>query len=140
MKLSTKTRYGTRAMVELAVAYPDAEMSVKEIAKRQRLSVKYLEQIMMPLKSAGLVKSSRGVHGGYALTRPPSEIRLSEIYTAVEGPLAIIECLKESVGCQMREVCPTQRVWRRMNAAIAGVLEDTTLADLAGVPEAQPSR
>ena len=122
-----------RAMVELAKVWPDGSLSVKETAARQRLSTKYLEQIVIPLRSAGLIKAVRGVHGGYALTRSPREIPIAEVFAALEGPPAIVECLKASVGCAMQDICPTQGVWRKMNDAISSILDATTLAELAGL-------
>ena len=130
MKLSTKARYGVRAMVDLAIAYPDHALSVREMAKAERLSAKYLEQIMAALKTAGLVRASRGVHGGYSLATPPSLIRLSDIFRAIEGAPQIIECVGDDSSCPLREGCPTRGVWEEMNDAISGILEHTTLQDL----------
>jgi Rrf2 family protein len=87
----------------------------------------------MPLRSAGLIKAVRGVHGGYTLTRPPREIAMAEVFAALEGPPAVVECLKASARCAMSDRCPTRGVWRRMNDAISEILEGTTLADLAGI-------
>ena len=130
MKLSTKARYGARVMVDLAIAFPDHALSVKQMAKTERLSAKYLEQIMAALKAAGLVRASRGVHGGYALATPPSLIRLSDIFRAIEGDPQIIECVADEASCPLREGCPTRGVWEEMNDAISGILEHTTLQDL----------
>lgn len=131
MKLSTKTRYGTRAMVELARANPDGNVCVKDIARRQRLSVKYLEQIMVSLKQAGLVKAARGMHGGYELARPADKIRLSEIFSALEGEPVLVECISGSKKCANEKTCPTRRVWRAMNDVLVNFLDGTTLADMA---------
>ena len=130
MKISTKARYGMRAMVELAKAYPDAALSVKEVAARQRLSVKYLEQIMAPLKASGLVKAVRGSNGGYVLTHPPTSVLLSQIYTALEGAPAVVDCVEDEGLCGYAGTCPTRGVWCEVNNAIVKVLESITLADL----------
>ena len=130
MKLSTKARYGARVMVGLAIAYPGQSLSVKRMARVEHLSAKYLEQIMAALKTAGLVTASRGVHGGYALATPPSLIRLSDIFRAIEGDSQIIECVTDDASCPLREGCPTRSVWTEMNEAISGILENTTLQDL----------
>ncbi len=131
MKLTTRTRYGTRALFELARAYPGGGVSVKEMAERQRLSPKYLEKIMATLKAAGLVTAATGVHGGYALTRSPERIRISEIFAALEGPAELVECLRSDAACPLEGVCPTQSLWREMTDAIVDILEGTTLQDLA---------
>ena len=130
MKLSTKVRYGSRAMVELAAAYPDELMSVKEMALRQRLSPKYLEQIMCALQAARLIKAVRGIHGGYTLARLPADINLSEVFQALEGSPAPVECVDGHDRCPLDDVCPTRDTWIEMKEALAKILEDTTIQDL----------
>jgi len=130
MKLSTKMRYGTRVMVELAMAYPERAVSVKELAKHQRLSIKYLEHIMASLKGSGLVKPERGVNGGYSLSRDPDTIRLNDLFRAFEGPFSLLDCIGNPNVCQMREECPTRDTWIEMNEALEKILERTTIQDL----------
>ena len=130
MKISTKTRYGSRAMVELAGVYPSGAVSLKEVAQRQRLSVKYLEHIIAPLKAAGLVRAVRGVNGGYELAWPPEEITLEEIYEAIEGPPVVVDCVGESGACAMASGCPTRRIWVEVNDSIKVILSGTTLKGL----------
>jgi len=130
MKLSTRARYGTRAMVELAAAAPHKPLSTQEVARSQRLSVKYLEQILAPLKAAGLIKAVRGVHGGHALARPAGEINLLDIYTAIEGAPVLVECVADSGSCPASCSCPTRDTWLQMNDAIQSILGKTTLQDL----------
>lgn len=137
MKLSTKTRYGTRALVELAAAYGGEPISVRELAERQNLSEKYLEQIMAPLKAAGLVKSVRGIGGGYTLARPPSEVRLADIYHVLEGSAAPVDCVDHPDACPMLEVCPTRQTWVELKEAVETVLGRTTLQDLLEQREAR---
>src|SRR4030065_2254437 len=96
MKISTKIRYGTRAMLELASRYGEGPIELREIAKRENISPKYLEQVIIPLRTAGLVKSVRGSKGGYSLAKPPSEILLKDVIEVLEGPLDLIECLRDS--------------------------------------------
>ncbi len=127
MKLSTKTRYGSRAMVEFALAYPEKAVSVKEVAAKQRLSPKYLEHIVASLKAAGLLKSVRGIHGGYALTRPPAQITLKGVFQVLEGSLAPVDCVDHAGACPIEEVCPTRETWVELKEALSGVLEGTTL-------------
>jgi Rrf2 family cysteine metabolism transcriptional repressor len=131
VRLSTRTRYGCRALAEVAAAYPDGTPSIREIAERQRLSPKYLESIMQALKAAGLVRATRGVHGGYTLTRPPAEIRMSDIFRALEGTPAPVPCVDTPELCGMADDCPTRDTWVELRGAIEGVLTRRTLQDLA---------
>jgi len=130
MKLSTRTRYGSRAMVELARAYPGSIVSVKVMSRNQRLSAKYLEGIMVPLKAAGLVKAVRGPQGGYALTRSPSAIRLGDIFRVLEGSPAPVRCVDRANSCPMHARCPTRTTWVQLKRAIERVLDGTTLQNL----------
>ena len=131
MKLSTRARYGAKAMAELASAYPGPTLSVKDIAAKQRISPKYLEQIMASLRAAGLVKGVRGMHGGYALTRPPRDITVKDVFEAVEGSVGPVDCVDHPEACEMKGVCPTRDTWVEMAESIGRVLKGTTLQDLA---------
>ena len=131
MIISTKTRYGARAISELAKAYPDGALSAKEVARKQRLSVKYLEQILSTLKTAGLIRAIRGAHGGYKLTRPPAEIKMIEVFRVLEGSAAPVDCVDHPDSCEMKGICPTRDTWVQIKEAVEGVLESTTLEDLA---------
>jgi Rrf2 family protein len=131
MKLSSRSRYGLRAILELAVEYGNGPLQIKAIAKRQDISSKYLEQLVAMMKSAGLVSSVRGPKGGYVLIREPNKIKLSEIFTALEGPLVTVECLEHPEFCPKCADCATRKVWLRIQNAMMGVLESTTLQDLA---------
>ncbi len=130
MRISTRTRYGSRALVELAAAYPDRAVSVREVAQVQHISAKYLEHIMTTLKAAGLIKAVRGMHGGHMLTRPPSSINLSDVFAALEGSPTLLDCLEYPNSCPMEDICPTQDTWRQIEKAITRILEHTTLQDL----------
>jgi len=130
MKISTKARYGTRALLDLALNSNGDVMQLKDIARRQTVSPSYLEHLFIPLIAAGLVKSTRGSRGGVALARPASEIRLKEIVEALEGPISLVECLSGTSECPRSGACATQDIWSELNEAIGGVLEKTTLADL----------
>jgi Rrf2 family protein len=131
MRLSTRTRYGCRALAEVAVAYPSGTPSVREIAEKQRISPKYLESIMQALKAAGLVRAARGAHGGYALTRPPREISMSDVVRVLEGPSGPVPCVDAPDLCRMAGDCPTRDMWVEMREAMDGVLARRTLQDLA---------
>jgi Rrf2 family protein len=118
-------------MAELAAAYPDRAVSVREVARCQNLSPKYLEQILAPLKAAGLVRAVRGVHGGYMLSKPPETIALAQVFGVLEGSPAPVHCVDDPGGCPHQEVCPTRDTWVQIKEAVSSILEGTTLKDLA---------
>ena len=130
MKISTKARYGTRALLDLALNANGEIVQLKDVAARQALSPSYLEHLFIPLIAAGLVKSTRGSRGGVALARPAREIYLREIVEALEGPIYLVDCLNGSNDCPRSGACATQDIWGELNDAIGGVLDKTTLADL----------
>ena len=127
MKLSTRGRYGTRFMLDLALHYGRGPLLLREISDRQEISIKYLEQLIPPLKAAGLVKSTRGPHGGYQLGRPPSEIALLEIIRVLEGSTSVTECVEDPDSCSRSTACVTREVWGEVSGKIEEVLEAVTL-------------
>ena len=131
MKLSTRSRYGLRAMLELALAYGNKPMQIRMIAEKQDISNKYLEQLIAIMRASGLVRSIRGPKGGYLLSKPPAEIKLSEIFTTLEGPLVAVDCLQHPEYCPRCADCVTRSIWGDIQDAMMGVLESTTLQDLA---------
>ena len=131
MKLSTRTRYAVRAMIELARHDLNRPLQLKIIAERQEISVKYLEQLMAVLKSAGLIKSIRGSKGGYVLARGPNQIALSDILHCVEGPITTVECVEDCTTCTRAVDCAAREVWTRVEQAIEQVLQSFTLQDVA---------
>jgi Rrf2 family protein len=137
LKVSTRVRYGTRALVQIAEAKPGRAIPVKEIARAQRLSGKYLEQIVSALKAGGLIRSARGTQGGYALARPAKGIRLSEVIRALDGPPVVVECIDAPETCCRYATCPTRDVWVRVREAIDKVLDGTTLEDLVEAGKAK---
>jgi Rrf2 family cysteine metabolism transcriptional repressor len=130
MRLTTKCRYGTRAMVEMGMAYGKGSVQLKHIAKQQRISPKYLVHLLASLKAAGLVKTVRGARGGYLLGKPPSETKLIEVFRVLEGTTSPVECVDDPKSCPESERCVTREVWTRIRDAINEVLESTTLQDL----------
>jgi len=130
MKLSSRSRYGLRAILDLALEYGGGPLQIKTIAKREDISSKYLEQLMTILKTAGLVRSLRGPRGGYLLAKPPNAIRLKEVFTVLEGPLITVECLQHPQFCPRCAECITRQVWSEIQNAMLGVLESITLQDL----------
>ena len=130
MKLSTRTRYGMRAILELAANYGKGPLQIKIIAKRQTMSIKYLEQLMATLKSGGFIRSMRGSKGGYLLERAPNKIKISEVFTALEGPVFTVECVEDQSYCSRTIDCITRQLWSDVQDAVMGVLEAITLQDL----------
>jgi Rrf2 family cysteine metabolism transcriptional repressor len=130
MKISTRTRYGVRAMFELAMEYGKGPLQTRTIAEREDISNKYLEQLIAVLKSAGLIRSIRGPKGGYELVNPPAKVRLLEIFIALEGPIEPVECLEHESYCSRCATCVTRGVWAEIQKSITSVLEKTTLQDL----------
>ena len=131
MKLSTRSRYGVRALLELALNYNKGPLQIKIIAEREKISNKYLEQLVSALKMSGLVLSVRGPKGGYVLARPPEEINLSDVFVVLEGPLTTFDCLVDKSYCTRCGDCLTKNIWLKMQEAINGVLTSITLRDMA---------
>ena len=130
MKLSTRARYGTRALLDLALHQDEAPVSLKDIAQRQQISLQYLEHLVTPLINAGLIRSVRGPKGGVSLVRKPETIKMSEIMQLLEGSISVVECVDDPKLCNRSESCVTRDVWTEVNKAMNGVLEATTLANL----------
>jgi len=130
MKISTKTRYGIRALLELAIYYGKKSLNIKSIAKSQSLPEKYLEHVLAYLKTAGLVKSVRGAKGGYTLALPPSEIRLNKVFQVLEGSLSPVECVDNASYCKRSVYCATKDIWGLISRSINQILYSVTLQDL----------
>ncbi|MHB1355038.1 MAG: RrF2 family transcriptional regulator [Anaerolineae bacterium] len=130
MRLNTKMRYGTRAMLELAMHYQEGAVSLNEVAASQEISAKYLEVLFSSLRLAGIVRGQRGSKGGYVLARPPEHINLRELFDILESPEPYVACTLEHNACHRRASCVTQDVWAQMFTASMHVLESVTLADL----------
>ena len=130
MKLSTRTRYGTRALLELALHEGEGPVFLKDIARRQQISLPYLEHLVTPLISGGIIRSTKGPKGGVKLARKPEEIKLIEITQLLEGSVAPVECIEHPEVCTRSELCVTREVWSKLKDAMDGVLESTTLQDL----------
>ncbi|MEO0293327.1 MAG: Rrf2 family transcriptional regulator [candidate division WOR-3 bacterium] len=130
MKLSTKGRYAARAMLELAIGYGDEFLSIKEIAKREEVSERYLENIMNKLTSSGLVISLRGKNGGFRLAKKPREITLAEVINVVEGSLSPTDCVDRPEICKRVRTCVTYEIWQRLKKAMEEILNGITLEDM----------
>ena len=131
MKISTRGRYAVRVMLDLALNNTGECIKVKDIASRQDISEKYLEQIISVLNKAGYVNSVRGAQGGYRLSRDPSEYTVGMILRLTEGSMAPVSCLDEGVTeCEMCDTCETLEVWKKLYDAINDVIDNVTVADL----------
>lgn len=132
MKISTKGRYALRLMLDLAVLGGDRPVSLRDIAKRQQISDKYLEQIISVLNKAGFVKSVRGAQGGYMLAKAPEDYTVGMILRLTEGTLAPVSCVEEEgMSCERQACCATAKLWQKVNQAVSDVVDKVTLADLA---------
>ena len=131
MKISTKGRYALRLMIDLAMNPNQGPVRVKDIANRQDISEKYLEQIISMFNKAGYVKSIRGAQGGYLLTKEPSEYTVGMILRLAEGSIAPVSCVDDtSAGCERKDVCVSAKLWEKINDAVNEVVDNTTLQDL----------
>ncbi len=130
MKLSTRTRYGIRAILELAEYYGNGPLQLRVIAHDQGVSVKYLEQLMAMLKAAGIIRSVRGSKGGYILAKPPGQVKVSECFQCLEGSIITTECVEDESFCERTNDCIARQVWTEVQNAVMGVLESITLQDL----------
>jgi Rrf2 family protein len=131
MKISTKGRYGVRIMIDLAIyGGNNIPLNLPEIAKREGISEKYLEQIITPLVNSGLIKSVRGKYGGYLLNKPASEIKISEIIKILEGPLFVVDCVSDPKFCKKVNSCGARELWVTLSKKIEEVLSSFTLQDL----------
>ncbi|OGO19280.1 MAG: hypothetical protein A2144_08280 [Chloroflexi bacterium RBG_16_50_9] len=130
MKLSTRSCYGTRALLELALHHGEEPVQLKDIARSQQIPLQYLAHIITPLISAGMVRSTRGAKGGVSLARNPEEIKLNEVVQILEGSIAPAECLNNSSVCDRSPSCVTRDIWSELQEAMEVVLASTTLQDL----------
>ena len=130
MRLSTRSRYAVRALIDLAIHLGEGPVLVREIADREDISVRYLEQLLLPLKAAGLVRATRGANGGFTLAKDPSEVNLREIIRIMEGSTAFTECVDSTDVCPRSDTCILRDSWIEVTEAANQVLEKTTLKTL----------
>lgn len=128
--MSTRGRYGLRAMLELARCHGKSPVLMADLAQREDLSRKYLHALLTTLKGADLVRSVRGAAGGFVLSRPPPEIKLSEILHALEGSLSIVDCVADKRACDKADGCTARSVWQGLSGVIENTLDSVTLEDL----------
>jgi Rrf2 family protein len=130
LRLSTKARYALRAMVELGLHEGEGLVQLRQVASAQDLSPKYLEQLTGLLRQAGLVHTERGPQGGYRLARPASEITALQVVKAVEGPLALLDCVADRAACPRSHNCAARKLWSTVSDAVTTMLGETTIAQL----------
>jgi len=133
MRVSSKAHYGLRMMTEFAKAYGHGPLSIAEVARIEHLPVAYLEQLGAQLRRGGLVESTRGVHGGYTLTRSPDQISVLDVITVVEGEVSPVECVSHdyvSGSCLREGECASRGLWLKLKRSIDAVLSQTTIAEL----------
>jgi len=130
MKLSTRARYGTKALLELALHWGEEPVLLKDISQRQQIPLLYLEHLISPLAQAGIIKGTRGTRGGVSLLKPPREIILGEVIQLLEGSIAPVECVDNPETCPRSDLCVTHDIWDEVKEAISKVLESVTLQDL----------
>lgn len=138
MKLSTRSRYGTRMMLDLAKHFDEGPVQINEISKRESLSVKYLEQLVIPLKKAGLIKSVRGPKGGHMLNKVPDKITVGDIVRILEGGIDLCNCIENPESCNRTDHCLTRDVWGEATKAMYGKLDSVTLAAMIQQGENNP--
>ena len=130
MKISTKGRYGLRTLADIALHQSDGPVTLNDVSSRQDISAKYLWQILNLLKNAGLVRGTRGPKGGYVLVRDPSEITMLDVIQALEGPVALVDCVDDPRTCRRAERCVVLDVWSEISRAVADALRSITLAEV----------
>ncbi len=130
MRFSTRTAYGVRVLLDLALHRAEEPIPLRDIAHRQELPLAYLERLISPLVAAGIVRTKRGVGGGVYLARDPSELRLDEVVGVLEGSLAPLECVDDPDACTRSSFCAARDLWREVREAMIRVLASTTLQDL----------
>ena len=130
MKLSTRGRYGTRALLDLALHKGEEPVLLKNIAEREQISVRYLEHLITPLIAGGIVRTTRGAKGGVSLAKPPKKIKLSEVIQLLEGSIAPADCINSPEICSRSKLCVSRDIWSELKQAMDGILESTTLQDL----------
>lgn len=142
MKVSTRGRYGIRAMAELALHFGEGAMSLKSIAEQQEIPEAYLEQLMGTLRKEGLVKSIRGAQGGYSLSRAPEKISVGDVLRALEGPIAPVDCVSEEdpENCVRAGSCKSRKIWLRMRDSLVAAIDNLTLLDLIQEQASEPKK
>ncbi len=137
LSIPTKPRYGLRALLDIAMHQrPDGPVMLRDIARRQQISERYLEHVLTSLRNAGLVKSIRGAKGGYYLGRTPADVTVMDVFSATAGTPELVECIAHSDSCNRSDLCATRILWSRVHEAMSRVMRETTLQDLVEMQQA----
>jgi Rrf2 family protein len=140
MKISTKGRYGLRVLLDIAAHQDHGPVILRDIAKRQDISEKYLWQVINPMKGAGFVTAARGSKGGYTLAKGAEEITLLDVVTVLEGPVCVVDCVDDPAGCERSMACVSRDVWKRVEDSIRATMAGITLKELVRNQKDQESR
>lgn len=130
MKISTKGRYGLRILIDLATHDPGKPRMLREIAKNQQISEKYISRLVIDLRKAHLIRSVRGINGGFFLTKLPEEITLLEVLETMEGPISVVDCVRSPEKCYRQHLCPARNTWNKLNEGIRDLMAQITLDDI----------
>ena len=130
MKISTKGRYGLRILLDLALHQSEKPRLIRDIAESQQISEKYISRLVISLRKAGMIRSIRGVNGGFHLAMKPEDITLLDVIEVMEGPLSIVDCVSAPQGCSHSANCAPREIWCKLNADIRDLMRGTTLADI----------
>ena len=139
MKISTKGRYGLRILMDLAIHQSEKPRLIRDIAKSQQISEKYISRLVIALRKAGLIRSVRGVNGGFHLNKKPEDITLLEVVEVMEGPLSIVDCVTAPKKCSHHANCAPREIWCKLNEDIRAIMSRTTLADILAAYRAHNS-
>ena len=130
MKISTKGRYGLRILIDLATHDPEKPRMLKDIAKSQQISEKYISRLVIDLRRAKLIRSVRGINGGFHLAKSPESITLLEILETMEGPISVVDCVRSPEKCTRNALCPARDIWQKLNDGIRELTGEITLEDI----------
>ena len=130
MKISTKGRYGLRILMDLAIHQSEKPRLIRDIAKSQQISEKYISRLVIALRKAGMIRSVRGVNGGFHIAMKPEDITLLDVIEAMEGPLSIVDCVSTPRKCSRSDNCAPREIWCKLNGDIRELMRGTTLADI----------
>lgn len=130
MKISTRMRYGLRFLIRLGIEYGCGPVQLKDVADKECISAKYLEQVAMKLKVAGIIGSARGARGGYFLAKKPAEVTMKDVYEALEGSLVLVDCCKEGTPCTFQERCVSTYLWEELGQYLSAFFASKNLDEL----------
>ena len=140
MKISTKGRYGLRILMDLAINQSEKPRLIRDIAKSQQISEKYISRLVIALRKAGMIRSVRGVNGGFHIAMKPEDITLLDVIEVMEGPLSIVDCVSAPKKCAHSANCAPREIWGKLNEDIRGLMRQTTLADILASYDRQNAR